>query len=52
VSASQWGSLGCTPETVIVGGVTFYRCGPNWYERVFEGSGDVTYIVVNPPPGY
>lgn len=52
VSASQWGSLGCTPETIVVGGVTFYRCGSNWYERVFEGSGNVTYIVVNPPAGY
>jgi hypothetical protein len=52
VSASQWGSQGCTPEKVIVGGGTFYRCGSNWYERVYEGSGDVSYIVVNPPPGY
>ncbi|MCU0573699.1 MAG: hypothetical protein MUC41_11985 [Syntrophobacteraceae bacterium] len=52
VSASQWGSMGCVPEAIVVGSVTLYRCGSNWYERVFEGSGDVTYIVVNPPPGY
>jgi hypothetical protein len=52
ISASQWSSLGCTPETIVIGDITLYRCGSRWYERVYEGSGDVTYIVVNPPPGY
>lgn len=52
LTASQWGSLGCTPEPVIFGGITYYRCGPNWYERVYAGGGEFTYIVVTPPPGY
>ncbi len=44
VSASQWGSLGCTPETIVIGGITLYRCGSNWYERVYD-SGNVTYKI-------
>jgi hypothetical protein len=39
-------------STAIVGDTTLYRCGSNWYEHVYEGSVDVIYTVVNPPPGY
>jgi len=30
------------------GGVAYYNCGTNWYQRVYRG-GNVTYIVVNQP---
>jgi hypothetical protein len=44
-------TLPCTPETVVVGGSTYYHCDTAWYARAYSG-GDVTYIIVNPPPGY
>jgi hypothetical protein len=44
-------SLSCTSTTVIVGGVTYYRCGADWYSRAYTG-GNVTYIVVTAPAGH
>jgi hypothetical protein len=43
--------LPCTGETVVVGGVTYWRCDSTWYSRTFSG-GDVTYVVVSAPSGY
>jgi hypothetical protein len=33
---------------VAVGGVSYQRCGPSYYQPVYQGGG-VTYVVVNPP---
>jgi hypothetical protein len=43
-------ALSCTTTTVVVGSVTYYSCGGTWYNRSYSG-GNVTYIVVNAPPG-
>lgn len=51
ISAATYGALSCAPTTVIVGGVTYSRCGTTWYQPTYGGGG-VTYIVVAPPPGY
>ena len=51
LSATAFANQSCTPTSVIVGGVTYYQCGPNWYTRAYQG-GDVNYVVVDPPPGY
>ena len=50
LTASTFRSLSCTPTTVVVGSVTYYQCGSSWYNRAYQG-GQVTYIVVSPPPG-
>jgi hypothetical protein len=42
---------GCTMSQVTVEGVSYYRCGPDWYAKVVEG-GDPSYVVVKPPAGY
>ena len=44
-------SLSCAMNTVYVGGVSYYGCGGSWYNRGYQ-SGNVVYVVVNPPPGY
>lgn len=44
-------TLPCTAKVVDVNGVHYYSCGSTWYRRSYSGS-DVTYIVVDPPPGY
>ena len=51
VNAATYSSLGCTPRNVVVGGSTYSQCGSTWYQPAYSG-GDVTYVVVNPPPGY
>lgn len=51
INAATYSSLSCTPTTVVVGGVTYSQCGSAWYQPTYSG-GDVTYVVVNPPPGY
>jgi hypothetical protein len=51
ITASAYATLPCTSTTVVVGGVTYYRCGSTWYNQAYSGSG-VTYVVVNPPAGY
>lgn len=51
LSAPAYAAQSCTPTSVIVGGTTYYRCGPTWYNKVYHG-GEVNYIVVSPPPGY
>jgi hypothetical protein len=49
ISATTYSSLSCT--NVIVHGITYSQCGTTWYQPTYSGA-DVTYIVVNPPPGY
>ncbi len=44
-------TLPCTPQQTVVNGVTYYRCGNDWFQRSFIGN-QVTYIVVPPPAGY
>lgn len=51
VSAGSYATLPCTSTTAVVGGNTYYYCGTTWYQPTYSGR-DVTYIVVNPPPGY
>ena len=51
IAAATFRSLTCTTTTVVVNGVTYYNCGPTWYNRGY-GGGSVTYVVVNAPSGY
>lgn len=51
LTAATFRSLSCTTTTVVVGNVTYYQCGSTWYNRAYSG-GQVTYIVVNAPPGH
>jgi hypothetical protein len=44
-------TIACTPTTVVIGATTYYQCGSAWYTRGYSG-GDVTYVIVNPPPGH
>jgi hypothetical protein len=50
-SIASYNALTCHRTTIIHAGVTFYGCGNVWYNQVYYGS-NVTYIVVNAPPGY
>jgi hypothetical protein len=51
VAAPPYWTLACVPETLVIGGTTYYRCGSAWYVRVYSG-GEVAYTMVNPPAGY
>jgi hypothetical protein len=48
---SAFRSLSCNSTTVVASGVTYYRCGNDWYSRAYQGS-SVTYVVVAAPAGY
>lgn len=50
-TSAAMNDMSCTMTPVTVDFVGYYRCGPTWYTRTLSG-GDVTYVVVNPPPGY
>ena len=41
----------CDPRETTINGVTYFICGNQWYKRSYAGS-QVTFIPVNPPPGY
>ncbi len=43
-------ALSCASRTVVVNGVSYYGCGGTWYNRRYV-SGQVTYVVVQAPPG-
>lgn len=43
-------TLPCAPTVVAVNGVSYYQCGGAWYSRGYM-NGEVTYVVVPPPPG-
>ena len=51
ITASAYTSLGCTPTTVVVGGVTYSQCGGAWYQPTYAAGG-TTYVVVEAPEGY
>lgn len=40
--------LDCT--TMLVDGISYSDCDGVWYQPAYSG-GDVTYVVVDPPPG-
>jgi hypothetical protein len=44
-------STACSMSQVVVSGVTYIRCGDNWYNQAMSG-GQVTYVIVAPPAGY
>jgi hypothetical protein len=50
-SMSSSPQASCTMTTVPVAGATYYQCGPNWYQKSYT-EGEVTFVVVAPPPGY
>jgi len=41
----------CTMTSVVVNDQSYYRCGPTWYVKGMA-NGEVTYVVVTPPPGF
>ncbi len=51
LTIAAFSSLSCRTTTVVVGGVTYYRCGNDWYQRAYRSS-EVVYIVVQAPSGY
>jgi hypothetical protein len=51
ISASAFRNLSCRSEIIVVGNVTYYRCGGGWYQRAYHG-GSVTYVIVTAPAGY
>jgi hypothetical protein len=51
LTISAFRALTCTTSTIVVGSVTYYRCGGTWYQQAHQ-SGDVVYIVVTAPAGY
>ncbi len=51
LTISAFRSLSCTSSRIYVGGVTYYRCGHEWYSRAYHG-GNVTYVIVTAPSGY
>ena len=51
LTLASWNALTCTRTRVIVNGVIYYSCGAAWYQGYYSGA-QVTYVVVNTPPGY
>jgi hypothetical protein len=51
LTAATFRALTCASRTVVVNGVSYYNCGPTWYNRAYSG-GSTTYVVVNAPAGY
>jgi len=47
----SYNALTCHRTIIIHVGVTYYRCGTVWYNQAYSGA-NVTYVVVNAPPGY
>ena len=44
-------TLPCDYTTAFINGSTYYQCGSTWYSRGYV-NGNVTYVVVQPPPGF
>ena len=40
----------CNMTSVNKGGVTYYQCGANWYQKAYA-NGEMAYVVVTPPAG-
>jgi len=51
LTAATISAFTCTQTVVRVGAISYTRCGTHWYQPQYVG-GNVTYIVVNTPPGY
>jgi hypothetical protein len=51
LTATAFRALSCARTTLVVNGVTYYRCGSTWYNRGYQG-GSVTYVIVTAPAGY
>ena len=51
LTAATFRSLSCTMKDVSVAGVSYYQCGPTWYQRAYSG-GSTTYVVVIAPAGH
>ena len=51
LTMATFSAMSCTTTTVVVTGVSYYRCGTGWYNRAYSG-GNVTYVVVGAPAGY
>jgi len=43
-------ALPCTRTVVVVGNVTYYRCGSLWYNQVYY-EGEVNYVEISAPSG-
>jgi hypothetical protein len=51
-SSVWWTSNSCSnSDVVVVDGYSYYRCEDTWFGRTYYG-GEVTYTVIDPPPGY
>jgi hypothetical protein len=51
-SSAWWGSNSCSVTDVVeVDGEKYYQCENEWFGRTYYG-GEVTYTVIDPPPGY
>jgi hypothetical protein len=44
-------TLPCEATAVAVEGVSYYKCGDDWFTRAYAGS-EVTYLSVPAPPGF
>lgn len=44
-------TLPCSVAPLLVSSINYYRCGSTWYQRGYSGD-NVTYVIVNAPPGY
>jgi hypothetical protein len=51
LTIGSYNALTCRRTIIVHGGITYYGCGTVWYNQVYYG-GQVTYIVVESPPGY
>lgn len=51
ISATAFRNLSCRSEIIVVGNVTYYRCGSNWFQKAYH-EGSVTYVIVTTPSGY
>ena len=51
LTVGSYNALTCRRTIIIHSGITYYGCGTVWYHQVYYG-GEVTFIVVEAPPGY
>ncbi len=51
LTIASYDALTCHRTIIIYGGVTYLRCGTVWYNQAYSGV-NVTYVVVDAPPGY
>lgn len=51
LTIAAYSSLSCTRTEIIVGNITYYRCGNDWYQRAYRST-EVVYIVVEAPSDY